>query len=112
MKDSRQKQQNRKVRGREMELVIYDEYVESNKSKIENKLSKINEIIYAFKNIVENVCQSGVELGKTAEALEAFATYINILYSDGGFQVMADQVNVFCDNYLKNIDQIDGDLYD
>ena len=52
-----------------MELVIYDEYVESNKSKIENKLSKIIEIIYEFKNIVEYVCQSGVELGKTAEAL-------------------------------------------
>ena len=76
--------------------------------KVTNQKQKIN----AFKNIVENVGQSGVEVGKTAEALEAFATYINILYSDGGFQVMADQVNVFCDNYLKNIDQIDGDLYD
>lgn len=94
-----------------MELVIYDEYVESKKKSITNQINVMRIIIYRFKNIITELCQSGVELGKTAEALEAFATYLENLYSTGDLENVSRQMNVFCDSYLQKIDEIDKDLY-
>ena len=94
-----------------MDLFIHDEYVESKKKRISNQINVMGNIIYRFKNIITELCQSGVELGKTAEALEAFATYLENLYSTGDLENVSRQMNVFCDSYLQKIDEIDKDLY-
>lgn len=94
-----------------MDLIIDDEYIESKKQVLDTQINTMGVIIYRFQKIIKELCQSGVELGKTAEALEAFAAYLEQLYSTGDFANLSRQVDVFCSSYLEEVDKIDGDLY-
>lgn len=94
-----------------MDLVIHDEYVENKKKYICSQMLDMRNAVDRFRKIIKNLCVSGVELGKTAEALKAFATYLDNLYTTGDFDNIAKQIEVFSNSYLEEIDTIDSDLY-
>lgn len=94
-----------------MDLIIHDEYVESKKKFISDQIKSLGTQINRFEKIIKEIRNSGVEMGKTAEALEAFAGYLDSLYAEGNFSEFAGQVSMICGSYLTEIDNIDGDLY-
>lgn len=97
-----------------MDLVIVDEYIKDQISSfLIGNNDRINYVINRYIEIMRDVKETGIKEGKTADALEEFINQVNNKTSskESSLSNMGNQVRVYCDSFITEIDKADKNLY-
>lgn len=96
-----------------MSLVIDDAHVDTVKSYIMSQCETINSIISRYVRAMNEVIETGIMEGTTAEALKEFLAAVKSDVADNSATpgVMCSQVERFCMNFIEKVDKADKQLY-
>lgn len=96
-----------------MSLVIDDEHIGSVKEYINEQCESIDSIVSRYVRTMENVIETGIMEGTTAEALKEFLSQVESDIGDNSATPgkMAERSARYCDNFIKHVDKADKQIY-
>ena len=96
-----------------MSLVIDDAHIAAAKSYIMSQCETVNSIISRYVRAMNEVIETGIMEGTTAEALKEFLAAVKSDVADNSATpgTMSSQVERFCTNFIEKVDKADKQLY-
>ncbi len=96
-----------------MSLVIDDAHVGAVKQYLMEQCDNIDYIVSWYVKTMNSVIEEGIQKGTTADALKEFLLQVESdINSDSATpDLMKDQIERFCTNFIKRVDKADKELY-